>query len=91
MSYSIISQLGFMPPELDVDAVELSGLAGPEHFAEAAYPYPIVMGSDAHKPDQIGSASIAISGGSPDFSDIARVLLVAGNVSDGRVATVLRN
>ena len=91
MSYSVISQLGFIPPELDVDAVELSKLAGREHFSEAAYRYPIVMGSDAHEPHQIGSSSISISGGSPEFSDIVRVLQSAGNFNDGRTLTVQQN
>ena len=61
MSYSVTSQLGFIPPGFDIDAVELSALAGREHFSDEAYRYPRVMGSDAHEPDQIGSAWISIS------------------------------
>ncbi len=56
-SFSIIGQLGFIPPQLAPDAVEIS-----QHttVAEAAdrFPdcrkYPVVTSSDAHGPEDIG-------------------------------------
>ena len=46
-SFSITSQLGFIPEDLYVDAVEVVGKA-PELL------YPVVRNSDAHTPEQIG-------------------------------------
>ena len=91
MSFSIVSQLGFIPPGLDIDAVELSKLAGPEHYLEGSYSYPIVMGSDAHEPDQIGSASIVVSGVSPTYADISSALSSTGEYPNHRSVTVVRN
>jgi PHP family Zn ribbon phosphoesterase len=56
-SFSIIGQLGFIPPQLALDAVEIS-----QHMtvAQAAdrFPdcrkYPVITNSDAHGPEDIG-------------------------------------
>jgi predicted metal-dependent phosphoesterase TrpH len=56
--FSLISQLGFIPPELGLDAVELSRHAGEVH----RYPLgdlPVVRSSDAHFPEEIGRAVTA--------------------------------
>jgi len=56
-SNSIISQLGFIPPDLKLDAVELSYRSKRESFAggmEMLKGLPIVRSSDAHSPDDIG-------------------------------------
>jgi PHP family Zn ribbon phosphoesterase len=56
-SFSIIGQLGFIPPALDLDAVEVSAGMSPAELA-ARFPgcgnYPLVTGSDAHGPGDIG-------------------------------------
>ncbi len=54
-SFSLIGQLGFIPPTLYLDAVEITGnCAG----IAIRYPdcgrFPMVSGSDAHQPDDIG-------------------------------------
>lgn len=54
-SFSILSQLGFIPENLALDGVELSRQAG----AEGQYPHrslPVVRSSDAHLPEEIGQA-----------------------------------
>jgi PHP family Zn ribbon phosphoesterase len=55
-SFSILGQLGFIPPSLDLDAVEVSRMTATE--ARERYPdcrkFPVVAGSDAHHPDDIG-------------------------------------
>jgi PHP family Zn ribbon phosphoesterase len=54
-AFSLLSQLGFVPPDLDLDGVELSRHAGPDQD----YPLgdlPVVRCSDAHFPDEIGRA-----------------------------------
>jgi PHP family Zn ribbon phosphoesterase len=54
-SFSIIGQLGFVPENLELDALEISPKITHED-AKTAYPYnyPITCSSDAHYPDDIG-------------------------------------
>lgn len=54
-AFSIIGQLGFIPEDLELDALEISPRVSYED-ALAAYPYnyPITSSSDAHYPDDIG-------------------------------------
>jgi PHP family Zn ribbon phosphoesterase len=54
-AFSLLSQLGFIPPDLGLDGVELSRHAG----AREQYPLrglPVVRCSDAHFPEEIGKA-----------------------------------
>jgi hypothetical protein len=48
--FSMIGQLGFIPPGLELDAVEVST----EWAAGQDYDYPVVTFSDAHFLDDIG-------------------------------------
>jgi PHP family Zn ribbon phosphoesterase len=54
-AFSIIGQLGFIPEDLELDALEISPRIT---FAEAEerypYRYPLTCSSDAHYPDDIG-------------------------------------
>jgi len=50
-SYSIISQLGFIPPDLDLDAVEISYRT---NSIPEVKELPIIRSSDAHFPSDIG-------------------------------------
>lgn len=56
-SYSIISQLGFIPVGLRLDALELSRRAGAEEM-RSLHPttagFPLVRNSDAHRLEEIG-------------------------------------
>jgi PHP family Zn ribbon phosphoesterase len=56
-SFSIIGQLGFIPPALDLDAVEVSArmtaAEARERFPDCRK-YPVVTASDAHGPEDIG-------------------------------------
>jgi PHP family Zn ribbon phosphoesterase len=55
-AFSLLSQLGFIPAELCLDAVELSRHAGsPEGYPLQGLP--VVRCSDAHFPEEIGRAS----------------------------------
>jgi len=57
-SYSIISQLGFIPPGLGLDAVEISCLAEIDSFAgdrKDLKELPVITSSDAHFLKDIGS------------------------------------
>lgn len=56
-SFSLIGQLGFIPPALDLDAVEVSARMTAAEVKER-FPdcrnYPVITSSDAHGPDDIG-------------------------------------
>jgi len=56
-SFSVISQLGFIDPEVPFDALEISrrtGLAGGRRMYPELAHYPFVTSSDAHRIDDIG-------------------------------------
>jgi hypothetical protein len=58
-SFSIISQLGFIPPGLGLEAVEVSSRLSPDEARRQFGPpdrLPIVRFSDAHKPEEIETA-----------------------------------
>ena len=70
-SYSIIGQLGFIPEELSLDALELS----PKHKSSKALNYngyglPLVTFSDAHFLSDIGKTFTTFFLNAPSFSEI---------------------
>jgi predicted metal-dependent phosphoesterase TrpH len=80
-AFGLISQLGFIPPGLDLDALEVSPLltipdARAKFASEARRP--LVHFSDAHKPEEIGRASTAFLLAAPSFEEI-RLALRAKN------------
>jgi len=58
-AFSIIGQLGFIPPDLKLDGIEISYRVNPQDFLNQ-HPelsrFSVVTGSDAHHPDDIGRA-----------------------------------
>ncbi|HEY6011775.1 MAG TPA: PHP domain-containing protein [Nitrospirota bacterium] len=84
-AYGIISQLGFIPAALALDAVEVSRHLTAEE-AVARFPdcarYPIVTGSDAHAAGDIGSRYICLTVEDGSIVEIKKAL--AGR--DGRKA-----
>lgn len=58
LKFSIIQQLGFLPPDLPVDALEISFRETEDHF-KTVNPYlknyPFIQNSDAHMLEQIGT------------------------------------
>jgi hypothetical protein len=82
-SFSIISQLGFIPPGLGLEAVEVSPRLTIAEAREALGPFgPLTMVrfSDAHQPDEIGRATTDFLVASPSLEEIRKAL--AGE--DGR-------
>lgn len=83
--FSIIGQLGFIPQHLGLDAVEVS-----RHMsiaqAQARFPdcrkYPVITGSDAHHPDDIGARSLCFTVEEGTVAELRKAL--AGR--DGRKA-----
>lgn len=74
---SLISQLGFVPPDLKFDALELSKHIETEVFLQS-YPYlknsTIVRNSDAHQPDLIGESTTQFLMQGPEFSEFRLAL-----------------
>jgi PHP family Zn ribbon phosphoesterase len=81
-AFSIIGQLGFIPQELGLDAVELSPHAGPEG-GYRKHGYPIVRSSDAHFLEEIGRASTVFHLAEPSVSELGKALHGVG----GRLIT----
>lgn len=76
--FGIVGQLGFIPPGLPLDAVELSP-RGVVQQAEAAFwkraPLPVVRGSDAHRLSEIGAARFSITAAGASFTEVRRAVL----------------
>lgn len=66
-SFSIISQLGFIPKNLSIDALEVTG-------KDPGLPYPIIRNSDAHMPEDIGRRFTTYMLDHPSFSELALAL-----------------
>jgi PHP family Zn ribbon phosphoesterase len=77
ISNGIIGQLGFIPPDLKCDAVELSRFTTFPNFT-AEYPqyqnYPFIQSSDAHYIDDIDSVHTRFYLEEPSFKEIHKAL-----------------
>lgn len=62
--FGILGQLGFIPPKLPLDALEISHRLSLKQ-ARSRYPefahYPMITSSDAHKPEEIGRGAISVN------------------------------
>jgi hypothetical protein len=82
-AFSVISQLGFIPPDLELDAVEVSPLITFDQARAAFSPLsllPLVRFSDAHRPEEIGRATMDFFLAEPRLGEIRKALAGA----DGR-------
>ncbi len=76
-SFSIISQLGFIPPGLALEAVEVSPRMTAEEAQAASgsfAPLPVVRFSDAHRPEEIGTAATDFLVEGPGLGEIRLAL-----------------
>lgn len=76
-SFSVISQLGFIPPDLKFDALEVFSPAGAAETGLPSIPppgYPLVRFSDAHRPEEIGSRRTGFLLASPTLGEIRKAL-----------------
>lgn len=74
---SLFSQLGFLPPELNVDALQISKLADENAVRQKYRITPeltIVKFSDAHFPEDLGKIYTNFELESPTFSEIRKAL-----------------
>lgn len=82
-AFSVVGQLGFIPENLTLDAIELS-----KHVERKEYPkwqedykgFPIVSFSDAHILDEIGQGFTSFRIEEPNFDELKKAL----NQKDGR-------
>lgn len=76
-SYSIIGQLGFIPDDLNLDALEISKAISPA-TARAKYnvyaKYPFIQNSDAHSLETIGECTTEYYLASPSFKELMLAL-----------------
>lgn len=86
-SYSLFSQLGFVPPGLKADALEISGWTCTAEILKR-FPglesYSFIGSSDAHHPSQIGSRTSLFEMKTRSFTEIKMAL--AGD--NGRSVTI---
>lgn len=77
MRDSVLSQLGFLPPDLKVDALELSKRTTPQDFvAQNKYlsHYTFVQSSDAHLIEDVGCISTLLEMETPSFEGLRKAL-----------------
>lgn len=71
-SFSIIAQLGFIPKELPLDALELSWrVESNEVDNYESYGLPLVRSSDSHSLSDVGKVSTKFLLNAPSFSEVA--------------------
>ena len=74
---SIISQLGFIPADLEIDAVEISKRTNIGDYTKKngwVNKYTIVQNSDAHYPENLGDATTALRMESTSFEEFRMAL-----------------
>ena len=72
-SYSIIAQLGFIPEQLSLDALEVSWRCGPSKIGNYQdYGLPLITSSDAHFLSDIGRAAATFLISEPSFSEMEK-------------------
>ncbi len=77
MQNSVLSQLGFLPPDLKVDALELSKRTKAADFLQKnkyLSKYPFIRSSDAHLIDDIGCVYTELAMETITFNDIKNAL-----------------
>lgn len=76
--FSLISQLGFVPEELQIDALEISPLHSVSQAADQLPQirvYPLVSFSDAHRLEEIASSFTTFTGVSPCVRELSKALV----------------
>ena len=74
-AFSIISQLGFIPSDLELDAVEVSDKSKIQSFKSQISKFPIVSFSDAHRLEEIGKNSTTFYIEEPTVLEIKKAFL----------------
>jgi PHP family Zn ribbon phosphoesterase len=79
---SVISQLGFIPFDLEYEAVEITKHTTKEAIIQQ-HKYlknkPFIRSSDAHQPDQIGTNTTQLTMPTRNFEEIKKAILALAN------------
>jgi PHP family Zn ribbon phosphoesterase len=75
-SFSVPSQLGFIPPGVPFDGLEISaaGAARGRAAAFACHGMPLVSSSDAHFPDDLGAGLTVLEVEQPGFDELSHAI-----------------
>jgi len=76
-SYSLVGQLGFIPQDLDLDAIEISRHMTLSEARTSFGEYeklPFITASDAHFPDEIGASSTRFQVARPNMAELRLAL-----------------
>jgi PHP family Zn ribbon phosphoesterase len=76
-AFSIITQLGFIPADLELDALEISPLMTADRARAELQPpahFPLVRFSDAHRPEEIGRTTTDFLLAAPAFEEVRMAL-----------------
>jgi PHP family Zn ribbon phosphoesterase len=72
-SFSVTSQLGFIPPDAGFDAIETSPQALEARIESfRSLRLPMIFSSDSHYPSQIGGVKMAMAIDEPSFDEVRR-------------------
>ncbi len=79
-SFSVISQLGFLPPEVRFDALEISAAGAARGRVMDFLPagLPLLCSSDGHCPEEVGAGCTVLEAEEPSFAELAMALRGAG-------------
>lgn len=75
-SFSVIGQLGFLPPEVRFDALEISAAGAARGRAAdfQAAGLPLLSSSDGHCPEEVGAGCTLLEAEEPSFAELALAL-----------------
>jgi len=77
---SLLSQLGFVPPDLQVDALEISYRTNPDKFSTQQKTHNYISSSDAHYPDEFSRRQTLFHMEAVTFDEVRKAL----NGTEGR-------
>lgn len=79
-SFSVPSQLGFVPPGTPFEALEISahGARVGRATAFAGLGWPLTTSSDAHAPELVGDGSVTLEVAAAEFAELCRALAGTG-------------
>jgi predicted metal-dependent phosphoesterase TrpH len=76
--FGLLGQLGFIPPGLRLDALEVSSRASHTQWADEWPAFPVITSSDAHRLADIGKSSTTFLARAATFDEIRKALTREG-------------
>jgi hypothetical protein len=89
-AFSLISQLGFIPPDMPLEALETgrSRFSYPDVWREGSRTFPLISCSDAHRPEEIGTGRTVFLMAEPSLNELR---LAFGNREGRRLVKRIQN